>query len=75
VPGFSQRAGGLMSGTRVSAHLRNVMRNFRGDSRQFLGRLVTRLIGQRLYSAHLPVESISSILICRINGRLETQFC
>lgn len=70
MPGFSQRAGGPMLGSRVSAHLCKVMRNFRGDSRQFLGRLVTRLIGQRQYSAHLPVESISSVLICRINGRL-----
>jgi heptosyltransferase-3 len=46
------------------------MRNFRGDSRQFVGRLVTRLIGRRQYSSQLAVEGISSVLICRINGRL-----
>jgi len=46
------------------------MRNFRGDSRQFLGRVVTRLLGRRKYASQLCVESISSVLICRINGRL-----
>jgi heptosyltransferase III len=59
-----------MSGYRAGAHLRKMMRNFRGDSRQFVGRLVTRLIGPRQYSSQLPVEGISSVLICRINGRL-----
>jgi heptosyltransferase III len=59
-----------MSGLRAGAHLRKVLRNFRGDSRQFLGRVVTRLIARRNYSSQLPVESISTVLICRINGRL-----
>lgn len=61
-----------MSGTRAGAHLRKVLRNFRGDSRQFLGRVVTRLMGRRQYASQLqlPLESIRSVLICRINGRL-----
>jgi heptosyltransferase III len=59
-----------MAGTRVGAHLRKVLRNFRGDSRQFLGRVATRLMGRRKYASQLPLESISSVLICRINGRL-----
>jgi heptosyltransferase III len=59
-----------MSVRRAGAHLRIVMRNFRGDSRQFFGRLVTRLIGRRDYCSQLSIDSISSVLICRINGRL-----
>ncbi len=55
---------------RTGAHLRKVMRNFRGDSRQFMGRLVTRLLGRRKFGSQLSVDSISSVLICRINGRL-----
>ncbi len=54
----------------AGANLSQALRNFRGDSRQFLGLAVTRLLGQRKYCSQLGVESISSVLICRINGRL-----
>ncbi len=54
----------------VGAYTRKALRNFRGDSRLLAGRLVARLIGPRKYSSRLPIESISSVLICRINGRL-----
>jgi heptosyltransferase-3 len=35
-----------------------------------LGRVLARLVGPRKYCSRLPVEGISSVLICRINGRL-----
>jgi ADP-heptose:LPS heptosyltransferase len=35
-----------------------------------LGRILARLVGPRNYCSRLPVEGISSVLICRINGRL-----
>jgi heptosyltransferase-3 len=55
---------------RAAAHLRKALRNFRGDSRQLLGRALTRLLGERKYCSQLRVDGISSVLICRINGRL-----
>jgi heptosyltransferase III len=55
---------------RAAAHLRRSLRHLRGDSRALLGRALARLVGQRNYCSQLPVESISSVLICRINGRL-----
>jgi heptosyltransferase-3 len=55
---------------RAGAYARKALRNFRGDSRLLAGRMVARLMGRRKYSSQLPIESISSVLICRINGRL-----
>lgn len=55
---------------RVGAHLSRALRHFRGDSRLLLGRVLARLVGPRKYCSRLPVEGISSVLICRINGRL-----
>ena len=55
---------------RAGAHLSKALRNFRGESRQLLGRALTRLLGQRKCCPELRVENISSVLICRINGRL-----
>jgi ADP-heptose:LPS heptosyltransferase len=56
---------------RAGAHVRQALRNFRGYSRLIAGHVVARLIGPRKYATQkLPPESISSVLICRINGRL-----
>ena len=55
---------------RAGAHVSQALRNFRGDSRLVAGHILAWLIGPRKYSSQLPLESISSVLICRINGRL-----
>jgi ADP-heptose:LPS heptosyltransferase len=35
-----------------------------------LGRVLAKVVGPRKFGSQLPVEGISSVLICRINGRL-----
>jgi hypothetical protein len=46
------------------------LRHFRGSSRPLLGWALAQFIGPRANSAELSAENISSVLICRINGRL-----
>jgi lipopolysaccharide heptosyltransferase III len=61
----------LLDGVRrCQAQVRRALRHFRGSSRLLLGRAIVQLVGRRKCSAGLAPEDISSVLICRINGRL-----
>jgi ADP-heptose:LPS heptosyltransferase len=50
--------------------LRFVFKNARHRSREYAGWALARLLGHRHYASHLARDEISSILICRINGRI-----
>jgi heptosyltransferase III len=52
------------------AHVRRALRYLRCKSRLILGRAIAQLISPTSCSTELARENISSILICRINGRL-----
>jgi heptosyltransferase III len=54
----------------AGTYTRKGLRELRGTSRHIAGRMIAGLIGQRALPTRLPLESISSVLICRINGRL-----
>jgi heptosyltransferase-3 len=50
--------------------LAGAAKSFRRNSRRILGLGIARLLGPREDSAEITTENISSVLICRINGRL-----
>ncbi|HEY3730194.1 MAG TPA: glycosyltransferase family 9 protein [Steroidobacteraceae bacterium] len=50
--------------------VRFLFKNARHRSREYAGWALARLLGHRRYQSHLAREEISSILICRINGRI-----
>jgi heptosyltransferase III len=54
----------------VSVRIRFLFKNLRHRSREYLGWLLARLVGRRRYATSLAPEQISSVLICRINGRI-----
>ena len=51
-------------------HVRSALKGLRRVFRQLFGRGLARLIGPRMNFAELPPGDISSVLVCRINGRL-----
>ncbi|HEY4975488.1 MAG TPA: glycosyltransferase family 9 protein [Steroidobacteraceae bacterium] len=50
--------------------LRFVFKNLRHRTREYLGWLLARLFGSRHYATTLSGSEVSTILICRINGRI-----
>jgi ADP-heptose:LPS heptosyltransferase len=55
---------------RARVWLRFVFKNARHRSREYAGWLLARVLGHRRYATRLAPEQVSSILICRINGRI-----
>jgi ADP-heptose:LPS heptosyltransferase len=50
--------------------IRFLFKNLRHRSREYLGWLLAQLVGNRHYATSLAPEEVSSVLICRINGRI-----
>ena len=50
--------------------IRFLFKNLRHRSREYLGWLLARLLGKRDYASSLALEEVSTVLICRINGRI-----
>jgi heptosyltransferase-3 len=50
--------------------LRFLFKSLRHRSREYLGWLLARLFGARDYATSLAPDQVSTILICRINGRI-----
>jgi len=50
--------------------IRFLFKNLRHRSREYLGWLLARLLGKRAYATSLALEEVSTVLICRINGRI-----
>jgi ADP-heptose:LPS heptosyltransferase len=50
--------------------IRFLFKNLRHRAREYLGWLLARLVGGRHYATGLRPEQVSSVLICRINGRI-----
>ena len=55
---------------RVRVRIRFLFKNLRHRSREYLGWLLARLLGKREYATSLALDEVSTILICRINGRI-----
>jgi heptosyltransferase III len=55
---------------RVRVRIRFLSKNLRHRAREYLGWLLARMIGTRHYATALRAEEVSSVLICRINGRI-----
>jgi heptosyltransferase-3 len=55
---------------RARVRIRFVFKNLRHRSREYLGWLLAQLLGKRRYATALRPEEVSSVLICRINGRI-----
>jgi heptosyltransferase III len=54
----------------VGLYLRGAVKSLRRNARLTMGRLLARLIGPRASVEPLRPDQISSVLICRINGRI-----
>ncbi|MGA2862577.1 MAG: glycosyltransferase family 9 protein [Steroidobacteraceae bacterium] len=50
--------------------IRFLFKNLRHRSREYLGWLLARLVGGHRYATGLRPEEVSTVLICRINGRI-----
>ena len=50
--------------------IRFLFKNLRHRSREYLGWLLARLVGNRQVATSLAPQEVSSVLICRINGRI-----
>jgi heptosyltransferase III len=55
---------------RAGVRVRFLFKNLRHRSREYLGWLLARLVGRRRYATSLRPEEITSVMICRINGRI-----
>jgi heptosyltransferase III len=55
---------------RARVRIRFLFKNLRHRSREYLGWLLARVVGRRHYATRLRPEEVSSVLICRINGRI-----
>jgi heptosyltransferase III len=55
---------------RVRVRIRFLFKNLRHRSREYVGWLLARLVGKRHYATSLRRDQVSSVLICRINGRI-----
>jgi heptosyltransferase-3 len=51
-------------------HLRDALKAVRHGGRWALSRVLARLFGPRRYASTLQPQAISSVLICRLNGRI-----
>ena len=51
-------------------YIRTLVKSLRRNGRLLLGRSLARLMGPRNYATRLDPGAISSVLVCRINGRL-----
>jgi heptosyltransferase III len=51
-------------------YIRTLVKSVRRNSRLRLGRSIARLMGPRDYATRLNAGVVSSVLVCRINGRL-----
>jgi heptosyltransferase-3 len=65
------RAPTAVTGWRLAGvRLRFVFKNLRHRAREYLGWLLARLVGRHHYATSLRPEQITTVLICRINGRI-----
>jgi ADP-heptose:LPS heptosyltransferase len=55
---------------RLRVRMRFLFKNLRHRSREYLGWLLARLLGKREYATSLSLDEVSTVLICRINGRI-----
>jgi len=55
---------------RARVRIRFLFKNLRHRSREYLGWLLARLVGRRQVASSLALQEVSSVLICRINGRI-----
>src|SRR3984957_14070928 len=55
---------------RLAVRVRFLFKNLRHRSREYLGWLLARLVGRPHYATSLAPGEISTVLICRINGRI-----
>jgi ADP-heptose:LPS heptosyltransferase len=55
---------------RARVRIRFLFKNLRHRSREYLGWLLARLVGNRHYATRLRAQDVSTVLICRINGRI-----
>jgi heptosyltransferase-3 len=55
---------------RARVRIRFLFKNLRHRSREYLGWLLARLVGGHEYATSLRPEEVSTVLICRINGRI-----
>src|SRR4051812_7787035 len=51
-------------------YIRTLVKSVRRNARLLLGRSVARMMGPRDYATRLDAGVVSSVLVCRINGRL-----
>ena len=50
--------------------VRNALKTLRRNARQLMGRVLARMMGPRTATGQLSPDQISSVLVCRINGRI-----
>ena len=50
--------------------LRTAAKSMRRNSRLMMGRVLRRLGSRRAYATSVPIDGISNVLVCRINGRM-----
>ncbi|MFI4868691.1 MAG: glycosyltransferase family 9 protein, partial [Steroidobacterales bacterium] len=55
---------------RARVRIRFLFKNLRHRSREYLGWLLAQLVGRRHVATSLRPQEVSSVLICRINGRI-----
>jgi ADP-heptose:LPS heptosyltransferase len=55
---------------RGAVRVRFLFKNLRHRSREYLGWLLARLVGRHHYATSLRPQEITTVLICRINGRI-----
>jgi hypothetical protein len=67
-PGLTRAS--LPGWRRARVRIRFLFKNLRHRSREYLGWLLARLLGKRDYASSLALEEVSTVLICRINGRI-----
>ena len=69
-PAAPSATAGLSGWRRARVRIRFLSKNLRHRSREYLGWLLARLLSTPDYATSLRPEEISTVLICRINGRI-----
>src|ERR1700692_1753003 len=69
-PAAPSATAGLSGWRRARVRIRFLSKNLRHRSREYLGWLLARLLSTPAYATSLRPEEISTVLICRINGRI-----
>ena len=71
MPATAPAAPTAVTGWRLAGvRLRFLFKHLRHRSREYLGWLLARLVGRRRYATSLAPQDVSTVLICRINGRI-----